>query len=552
MSDEKSGIRSADRREFIKKSALGAAGLAGVSLAGCSRPESGCGNPSLPEKWDLEYDIVVAGCGAAGSAAAMEAIEAGSSAVILEKQNEELAGGDSSQNGGLIFKPATEIDVMRMSSFGEMDIRRARRLHEETKKVGPWILKHGATFLPVDYVHTTEPPPPSDADQPEADSPYGRFVRGGGWEVYQAIKRGLDKVGVPVQYETPVTRLIINHDTGEVIAVEASQKGKSVYVKARKAVVIATGSYTANRDLVGDFHLPGVDYQSHGSPHNVGDGLIFGAEAGVALTDMAKGLEFAEVVFRNASEELGCGVPIKTNGGPHDSRILVNKDGQRIMNERHDLQHFKGNVPFLEFKGSVVTGFAGKHSYTNLPMYMICDQARIDTGPLGFHHEYHTWGRARQLYKWSTSNKQEIERGWLHKADTLEELAEKLTYTDIYGDIVTVSASALRESIEAYNVQCASGEDGEFGRPAETLQPILKPPFYAAEMQPGLIYTIGGLKSNLDGQALNWRNKPIPRLYTAGNVGQGVHLMPIGWAGCFAAGKLAAEHALTLEAWDKA
>ena len=204
---------------------------------------------------------MVAGYGSAGSAAAIEAIESGGSAVILEKQNEKWAGGDTSQNGGLLFKPATDIEVMRISSFGDMDMRRARRLHEETKKVGTWLLENGATFLPIDYVPGTEPPPPSEADQPETDSPYGRFVRGGGWEVYQAIKRGREKVGVPIHYETPVRRLLINHDTGEVVGVEASQQGKPIYAKARKAVVIATGSYTANRALVQDFHLPGVDYQ---------------------------------------------------------------------------------------------------------------------------------------------------------------------------------------------------------------------------------------------------------------------------------------------------
>ena len=551
MSDDNWNNEMVDRRAFLKTSVLSGAGLAAVSLTGCSQPATCSGQSALPEEWDIEFDVVVAGCGSAGSAAAIEVVESGGSAVILEKQNEKWAGGDTSQNGGLLFKPATDIEVMRISSFGDMDVRRARSLHEETKKVGPWLLENGATFLPVDYVPGTEPPPPSEADQPEADSPYGRFVRGGGWEVYQAIKRGREKAGVPIHYETPVRRLLINHDTGEVVGVEASQQGKPMYAKARKAVVIATGSYTANRALVQDFHLPGVDYQSHGSPYNQGDGLIFGAEAGVALTDMAKGLEFGEVVFKNASEEMGCGVPMRTTGALHDSRIIINKDGRRIMDERHDLQHFKGNIAFLDFAGSVVQGFAGKHSYTNLPIYMICDRARIESGPLGFHHEYHTWGRARQLYQWSTSNQQEIERGWLYKSETLEQLAKKLTYTDVYGDTLTVGTDALRRGVEKYNSQCTRGEDGEFGRPADTLQPILKPPFFAAEMQPGVIYTIGGLKSNLHGQALNWRNQPIPRLYAAGNVGQGVHLMPIGFGGCFAAGKLAAEHAMTLEAWDK-
>ena len=66
---------------------------------------------------------------------------------------------------------------------------------------------------------------------------------------------------------------------------------------------------------------------------------------------------------------------------------------------------------------------------------------------------------------------------------------------------VTVSVEALTRTVGAYNAQCASGLDDEFGRSAETMKPITEGPYYAAEMVTGIIYTIGGLSSNEFGQA---------------------------------------------------
>jgi predicted oxidoreductase len=94
-------------------------------------------------------------------------------------------------------------------------------------------------------------------------------------------------------------------------------------------------------------------------------------------------------------------------------------------------------------------------------------------------------------------------------AEQPEELAQKL---------VIHPAKQLRTTLEAYSKNCQSGKDEEFLRPKKTLQPLSNR-LFGVPVWPGLLNTQGGPRRNERGQILNVWQKPIPRLYGAGELG---------------------------------
>ena len=496
----------------------------------------------IPNQWDMEADIVIVGCGVAGTGAALAAIESGSSVLVLDKAGEQHAGGDTRSSGGGIFRSLEDPTELVENSFGQMSLERATNIIREGKRLTQLLLDNGAEFLGDDYV--PEMAAPEETEIFESGNAPVNMVVGGGTGVYRALKNANDKAGVPIQYETPAKKLIVDPQTAEVIGVVAEQQGKRVSIKANKAVILASGGYAGNADLVNQFHLAGVEHGTQGSPYSTGDGLIMGQEAGVALSGLNMGLELGEVLFKVASKEAGTGLPT-LQAVAHDSRIFVNRAGERFMDEQMSLHHIRGLVPFLDFDTNPFVTWRDR-TFPNLPMFMITDQACLDSGPLGLRDIPYGWSAASGIHNWSADNKTEIEKGWIVKADTLEELAGQLSYQDADGSQVSVSAEALKQTVETYNAQCAAGEGDHFGRLAEGMKPISNGPFYGAEMMTGIIYTIGGLTCNEHGQAVNYHSQPIPRLYIAGDISHGVRAQPLGLAGCFGCGRLAGEHAATL------
>ena len=180
--------------------------------------------------------------------------------------------------------------------------------------------------------------------------------------------------------------------------------------------------------------------------------------------------------------------------------------------------------------------------YPNIPFYMVFDEAYMKKDPI-VDIRNTTWWVVHKIYQWSKDNSAEIERGWIVKANTIRELAEK----------IGADPDALEATISKYNEYCATGNDPEFGKIKEWLKPIETPPYYAAELCEPIINTQGGPKHNAQAQVLNKNDKPIPRLYAAGELGsffsplyEGASNVPEAMAfGC-----IAGEHAAALTPWE--
>lgn len=503
------------RRDFLRGSAAGI-GMMGLGLmgAGCQAAPSASGGAAvgggLPDKWDYEADVVIVGYGVAGAAAAREAIAEGVSCLVLEKCDEALSGGGSCASAGAVFGNNPE-ELLR-SSRGYVSMETIEKVAAEGAQVHEWLKEKGLDM-------TTQ-----------------------GVGVYESMRAAVDSCGVTVLYETPGRRLVFDPVTHEVYGVCAEDaSGSEIYVKANKGVLLATGGFLANEELVHRFLIPKeVQIANVGPASCTGDGLLMGMSVGAALKNMTwqclENYGQGSVALKKGSEEMGTGLLHLPAGDHRGARIYVNKAGKRFMDEDRWYCHSKGNNPALEY-GGLWMAYEG---FTNLPMYLIFDSQLFDSGSIGPHDTTLGWAKAKNIYNWSADNQAELEKGWIVKADTIEELVAKLAEQSGNDPI---DAAQLTETLNAYNGYCAAGDDPEFGRAREqsflgpsTLEAVNKPPYYACELVPAYIYTIGGLHWGENGATLDWEGNPIPGLYHAGDVGQFTEVTVLGLRDCMAVG----------------
>ena len=151
---------------------------------------------------------------------------------------------------------------------------------------------------------------------------------------------------------------------------------------------------------------------------------------------------------------------------------------------------------------------------------------------------------------WSSDNKAELEKGWILKGDTLEELAAKIKEFDHWMDVDT-----LKATFNEYQGFCDAKVDARFDRSEKTLVKLQETgPYYAYSIYPGSCSTLGGPMKNENGQVLDTARNPIPRLYAAGCFGN-FQSHSYGITGGNNAenqvwGRISARHAASLEAWD--
>lgn len=128
------------------------------------------------------------------------------------------------------------------------------------------------------------------------------------------------------------------------------------------------------------------------------------------------------------------------------------------------------------------------------------------------------------------------------KADTIAELATK----------IGLDSTVVEETVNRWNAHCASGKDAEFGR-TRMLLPIIAAPFYAIELSPTFLNTQGGPRRNEKGQILQPNGSPIPRLYSAGELGS-IHSFLYQGAGnlgeCMAFGRISGRNAAAESPWE--
>jgi succinate dehydrogenase/fumarate reductase flavoprotein subunit len=270
-----------------------------------------------------------------------------------------------------------------------------------------------------------------------------------------------------------------------------------------------------------------------GTPYNTGDGILMASEVGAKLWHMA-GVEWGNLGPKIPSEKFGVGFRLRRQLPAGSQAINVNKHGKRFMDESILLSHRK-DLAKVQYFNEELGG------YPNIPLYTVFDETYRKKGPII--ETVMGWWRSRKLYNWSDDNSSEIELGWIVKANTIKELAKQ----------IGVDSDALAETIRQYNEYCTIGEDPEFSRAKAWLVPLETPPYYATELCQPIINTQGGPKRNAQAQVLDKNDKPIPRLFAAGELGS--FFFPLYQGGsnlpeAFAFGIVAGEQAAALTLWE--
>jgi hypothetical protein len=177
--------------------------------------------------------------------------------------------------------------------------------------------------------------------------------------------------------------------------------------------------------------------------------------------------------------------------------IVVGPAARRFGDEKYKTRH--GKVP--------VNG-RWAPLFTPCPMFMIFDHTLFATGPLYDKHPSHGWTQIVERYDWSPDNSAELAKGWIKTADTLPALATMLG----------LDRATLADTVTRWNRSCDAKHDPEFGRKL-MLEPIAEKPLYAVELSPSMLNTQDGPRRNERGQIVRPNGTPIPRLYSAGELG---------------------------------
>ncbi|MDE3203768.1 MAG: FAD-dependent oxidoreductase [Acidobacteriota bacterium] len=298
--------------------------------------------------WETESDVVVVGYGCAGASAAIGAMEGGASVTILERAGagggaSAMAGGEIYMGGGTPIQKACGFDDTPQAMFDFLMAATGPSPNEEKLSVYcdrsvehfHWLVECGVTFKPSFYATPCWEPPTDDGlvytggenAWPFSDlvppAPRGHvpqiqnkrlLERSGGWELMRHLSATVDKGGAAVRPDTRVRSLIV--DDGKVVGVIGRSFGQDFAIRARHGVVLASGGFAANKDMVAH-HVPAIAGQmALGTDGDDGTSIRLGQGVGA----MVAHLDAAEAA-------------LPSNPPLVYPSLLVNQFGQRFINE---------------------------------------------------------------------------------------------------------------------------------------------------------------------------------------------------------------------------
>jgi len=489
--------------------------------------------------FDLEADIVVVGFGGAGSAAAITAADGGARVILLDKAPAHAVGGNTrvaSQGYLNPTDPETAATYLKaLCGPFEVPSSMIEVWAQENCKNNEWLAS-------IDGDPQEHQPPPAGIEYP--DLPGAECVRkyhhgdvlgySKTWEFLEESVKSRPQI--EILYETPATELIQLADgaIGGVIATQIGQNGennKTIRIKAKRGVILTTGGFENNQDMIRNY-LPGVPFcYTSGSPYNEGDGIRMAMQAGADLWHMnnyaGPSMAFKAPEYPTTFSIIALHFSHEPPGG----MIVVGGDGKRFINEKYKHKH--GKIPM---------GDQWAPMPVRTPMYMIFDQTLLDAGPLYDSKPNRGWTPIMIGYDWSKDNRKEIENGWIKQAANVQALAAELS----------MDATALSASIGQWNASISQGNDAAFGR-TKSLNAMADGPLFALPLVPSMLNTQGGPRRNERAEILRPDGQPIKRLYSAGEMGSifGYLYQGTGNIGeCFAFGRIAAHEALALTPWS--
>ena len=464
----------------------------------------------------VEADVVVVGAGGAGMTAAITAAGEGKSVVILESQS--MVGGNSVRaTGGMnagktvyqdenefgesagvekTLKTAAEkyadnetitalaktvseqwaayqanptgyfdsVELMELDTMiggkGINDPELVETLCANSADAIDWLDEHGITLhnvssfggASVKRIHR-----PVNAE--------GKTVSVGSYMI-PLLQENCEKAGVKMMLDTTATEILTDAN-GAAVGVKATgASGETVTVNA-KAVVLASGGFGANLDMVVKYKPELKGFMTTNAPGIQGQGIEMAQAIGAATVDMDQ-IQIHPTVEANTAALI-------TEGLRGDGAVLINAEGKRFIDE----------VGTRDVVSAAEIAQTGSYSW------LVVDQAMVDASSV------------IQGY---------IKKGYTVTGSTYEEL----------GEAMGVDAAAFAETMEKWNGYVEAKNDPDFGR-TSFANPLNTAPYYAVKVTAGVHHTMGGLKINANTEVLNEKGEVIPGLFAAGEVTGGVH-----------------------------
>lgn len=464
----------------------------------------------------IDADVVVVGAGGAGMTAAITAAAEGKSVVVLESQS--MVGGNSVRaTGGMnaaktvyqdenefgesagvekTLKTAAEkyadnetitalaktvseqwaayqanptgyfdsVELMELDTMiggkGINDPELVETLCANSADAIDWLDEHGITLhnvssfggASVKRIHR-----PVNAE--------GKTVSVGSYMI-PLLQENCEKAGVKMMLDTTATEILTDAN-GAAVGVKATgASGETVTVNA-KAVVLATGGFGANLDMVVKYKPELKGFMTTNAPGIQGQGIEMAQAIGAATVDMDQ-IQIHPTVEANTAALI-------TEGLRGDGAILINEEGKRFIDE----------VGTRDVVSAAEIAQTGSYSW------LVVDQAMADASSV------------IQGY---------IKKGYTVTGATYEEL----------GKAMGVDAAAFAETMEKWNGYVEAKNDPDFGR-TSFANKLDTAPYYAIKVTAGVHHTMGGLKINANTEVLNEKGEVIPGLFAAGEVTGGVH-----------------------------
>lgn len=439
---------------------------------------------------DETVDVLVVGSGISGMVAGITAAEKGSNVLIIEKQG-MLGAGDSMNistgitAGGSRLIKQLGIENATAKDYADFLVKQAatKKVPINEKNVRTYAMRGGEL---VDWLM-------------DLGVPFGRFQKdkwfhitkdgsAPGPHIVRALSKKIADDNINYRLNSQVVDLLMKD--GKVVGATVKTGAGSYKVNA-KAVVMATGGFSASHELVKKWAPEWVGRPTTGAVSLTGDGILMAQKVGAQTVAMQE--IKANYLCHPLTARDGVSLTAIT---PYN--ILINHEGKRFVDEGHASINFKSRAMMKQ---------------TGHEAYAIVDQTAMDNLKL--------------MRNYAAA-------GYFVKANTVEELASKLK----------VDQKAFIKTMKDYMAACQAGKDPEFNRRIQ--HPIAKAPFYAALVTPSMQSTYGGIKTDEKAQALNADNKPIAGLYAAGATsGHEAYANEVGFAAIIGLvyGKIAGENA---------
>ena len=502
----------------ITSTAIKEAAAAALTAAGLNPDnyKTAVEKDTVAEDSTVDADVVVVGAGGAGMTAAITAAGEGKSVVILESQS--MVGGNSVRATGGVnaaktvyqdenefgesagvektLKTAAEkyadnetitalaktvseqwaayqanptgyfdsVELMELDTMiggkGINDPELVETLCANSADAIDWLDEHGITLhnvssfggASVKRIHR-----PVNAE--------GKTVSVGSYMI-PLLQENCEKAGVKMMLDTTATEILTDAN-GAAVGVKATgASGETVTVNA-KAVVLATGGFGANLDMVVKYKPELKGFMTTNAPGIQGQGIEMAQAIGAATVDMDQ-IQIHPTVEANTAALI-------TEGLRGDGAILINEEGKRFIDE----------VGTRDVVSAAEIAQTGSYSW------LVVDQAMVDASSV------------IQGY---------IKKGYTVTGETYEEL----------GKAMGVDAAAFAETMEKWNGYVEAKNDPDFGR-TSFANKLDTAPYYAIKVTAGVHHTMGGLKINANTEVLNEKGEVIPGLFAAGEVTGGVH-----------------------------